>query len=153
VGAVSGPEQGVPEAAYDAAETALKQFTEEVCTDTYAAARESVNAALPAIREELEAEREDERCESCDDTGIYEEGDEWAPCEECELGRDLKPRFLTTRREAQEELRRELLSEKTIQAAAEGLVGVGKVYPGDRLVTRNALAAALDSLTSDGEGG
>lgn len=39
-------------------------------------------------------------CDNCEDIGIYEEGDEWAPCDECDLGRNLLPYFQSTAREA-----------------------------------------------------
>jgi len=39
-------------------------------------------------------------CESCDDTGIYEEGSEWAPCGECDLGRRWAELLKTAREEA-----------------------------------------------------
>ena len=42
---------------------------------------------IPAIREQERERIEAERCESCDDTGIYEEGSEWAACGECAVGR------------------------------------------------------------------
>lgn len=54
----------------------------------------------------------EERCESCDNTGIYWEGSEWAPCGECELGRGFLKRLLTyaeeVRKQAQEEERERL---------------------------------------------
>jgi hypothetical protein len=58
-------------------------------------------AALEAEeKRRVEAERErdaasEPACDNCEDTGIYEEGDEWAPCSECERGRDFTQRLKT----------------------------------------------------------
>lgn len=48
-----------------------------------------------------------EECE-CEGTGIYEEGDEWAPCSECDLGRDFAARLRTTVAERDQRLRGKL---------------------------------------------
>lgn len=54
-------------------------------------------ASLPA-----DQDREDDRCDGCDDSGIYEEGDEWMPCTECERGRTFLAHLKTAVAEARE---------------------------------------------------
>lgn len=66
-------------------------------------------ADIPAI---IEQARQEE-CESCNDTGIYYEGDEWTPCQECERGQRFLGHLKTAVAEARQEERekvREALS-------------------------------------------
>lgn len=74
--------------------------------------------AADAIRKEArnqERQRiEEERCESCEDTGIYTEGDEWMPCDECDLGRDFAERLKSFAAEA-----RQRQSQRTLDPSGE----------------------------------
>lgn len=56
-----------------------------------------------ALRSLAESQEQDADCEHCDDTGIYREGDEWAPCDECQRGRDFAECLQTAVRESQEQ--------------------------------------------------
>lgn len=78
---------------------------------------------LPAIRKDLlaEQEKEVERCDNCDGSGIYEEGDEWAPCAECELGRDFAEYLKAALAEQLREVRERLLSEELRQAIRDAV--------------------------------
>ena len=62
-------------------------------------------------------------CESCDDTGIYEEGAEWAPCGECALGRGFAERLKSFAREHAATPQRSALEEvaEELEAQVAGL--------------------------------
>ena len=59
-------------------------------------------------------------CE-CEGTGIYEEGDEWAPCSECNLGRDFATYLRTAVAERDQWLREWLRSDEAVEIAADHL--------------------------------
>jgi len=99
--------------------------------------------------EEERERQEADRCKSCDDTGIYQEGDEWAPCEECERGRGLVEHFKTARREAAEEerelLRGGLMSDSILDVAT-GAAYTQPISSNRREDMRAAFIAALAAL-------
>jgi hypothetical protein len=51
------------------------------------ATRPEIIRHLAALADSDPPDALDDECDSCDDTGIYEEGSEWAPCLDCDLGR------------------------------------------------------------------
>jgi hypothetical protein len=113
-----------------------------------------VNLLLKQGADEERERVEAARCESCDDTGIYEEGDEWAPCGECDRGRALAEYFKTARGEAREE-ERERLKEKLeeLPCFTPDSHKLGAVEPSDvgEYIERDAAIAALDNQeASDG---
>lgn len=78
---------------------------------------------------------EEERCESCDDTGIYTEGDEWAPCGECDLGRGFAERLKTHAEETRQSERQriqEALKERAAAKVKEAEKRVAGERPKDR---------------------
>ncbi len=66
--------------------------------------------ACPKHGAQIEATAQ--QCESCDDTGIYEEGSEWAPCEECDLGRGFAERLKSHADEVRQRERGRIMREE-----------------------------------------
>lgn len=88
-------------------------------------------------------------CESCDDSGIYTEGAEWAPCGECERGREFGHHLKIARDEAtaavEERVRGEL--EPVVEAARRVLtMHYGSQSPSNPAA--HALYSALAALST-----
>ena len=152
------PQVEVPEDVLDAvlattfkdAKTVRRELAEEV--------RELLQGALPALYNHW---KEEERCGECEDTGIYEEGDEWAPCNSCVYGAAALDAARRTHANVSEELRQQLLSDGSVEAAALALFGG---FTGDwsglteaqvekwRNKARAAIQAAAESLQEQPEG-
>lgn len=99
-------------------------------------AQAAVAAAASTIRQQ--AREKKERCESCDDTGIYEEGSEWAPCDECELGRGFAEGLKSHAKEIRQS-ERQRIREALLTALAQAQTG-------DFKIKLSAVRAALDTL-------
>lgn len=74
----------------DVPDEAIDLFMDRMPADlflTYGQTEAALQAAAPAIRAQ-ERERL-ECCETCEDTGVYTEGMEWAPCGGCFRGKEF----------------------------------------------------------------
>jgi hypothetical protein len=98
----------------------------------------------------------EEECEGCDDTGIYREGGEWAPCSECDRGREFAECLKTSRDELRSSLalgvreRLEELERFGLRDDAEhpGFSEVGPV-PGGSFIRREQVFGALTPAPSE----
>jgi hypothetical protein len=79
-------------------------------------ARRDLEAILPDLEAALLEQIEDSRCESCEGSGIYEEGDEWAPCSECDLGREFLACLRSHAAEVREQMRERLRGPEAVSA-------------------------------------
>lgn len=114
----------IPSAAVDAAAAKLWAMRSGSVTEGFEheseqaqeGVRDVVRPILQAAAPYFVAQPE---CDECEDTGIYEEGDEWAPCDGCERGRDFADRLRVTVAETQaqerERVKRELLKKKPLR--------------------------------------
>lgn len=99
----------------------------------------ALNYAAPALRAAIEAEAE---CESCEDSGIYTEGAEWAPCGECNRGEEFARHLKIARAEVEAEVR-----ERFFSALEASGWSSGEEIPMDEV--ESTFASVLAALATD----
>lgn len=110
------------------------------------------------VERELERREAPMICESCEDTGIYEEGSEWAPCSECERGREFIERLMTYRDEQRAQVLAEIEDaflanwDEDDSPVDEAARHIAHGFPGSHAAwrgrVRGALSVALATMRS-----
>ncbi|HEX5591971.1 MAG TPA: hypothetical protein VFX35_01340 [Solirubrobacterales bacterium] len=137
--------QPIPKEQVEVPEEALKQGRDACDAAFYgqghgldAAFRMGLQAAAPSIRAQ-ERERL-ECCESCEDTGVYTEGMEWAPCGECFRGEEftklLRAHAKEVRQQERERVKEALLRDDVVQKALRAGLDVRDTWLRERLSDR-----------------